>query len=132
VQEGITINGLSLELREDKKKDWRNEPTASYYAAHVIGGAGAFLVSAYGMGDFEEALKRKLVLEMLAGSDQSLPVRPSTLAGEQTSASGRHPSRQMLKQVAASGTSRKCGLVTRTTGRLPIADFIGPIGDLGL
>jgi hypothetical protein len=82
VQEGITINGLSLELREDKKKDWRNEPTASYYAAHVIGGPGAFLVSAYGMGDFEEALKRKLVLEMLAGSDQSLPVRPSTLAGE--------------------------------------------------
>jgi hypothetical protein len=38
VQEGITINGLLLELTEDKKKGWRNEPTASYYPAHVIGG----------------------------------------------------------------------------------------------
>jgi hypothetical protein len=72
VREGMTINGLSLEIREDKKKDWRNEPTASYYAAHVIGGPGAFLVSAYGMGDFEGALKRKLFLEMVARLDQSL------------------------------------------------------------
>ena len=38
MQEGITINGLLLELTEDKKKGWRNEPTASYYPAHVIGG----------------------------------------------------------------------------------------------
>jgi hypothetical protein len=69
VREGITINGLSLEIREDKRKDWRNEPTASYYAAHVIGGPRAFLVSAYGMGAFEGALKRKLVQEMVVRSD---------------------------------------------------------------
>jgi hypothetical protein len=68
-REGITINGLSLEIREDKKKDWRNEPTASYYAAHVIGGPGAFLVSAYGMEDFEGALKRKLAQEMVVRLD---------------------------------------------------------------
>jgi len=72
VREGITINGLSLEIREDKKKDWRNEPTASYYTAHVIGGPGAFLISAHGMEDFEGALKRKLVLEMVVRSDQSV------------------------------------------------------------
>ena len=34
-------------------------------------GPGAFVISAYGMGNFEEALKRKLVLEILAGSDQA-------------------------------------------------------------
>jgi hypothetical protein len=73
VREGITINGLSLEIREDEKKDWRHEPTASYYSAHVIGGPGAFLVSAYGMGDFERALKRKLALEVVARSDPTLP-----------------------------------------------------------
>jgi hypothetical protein len=63
VQEGITINGLLLELREDKKKGWRNSPR------HWR--PGAFVISAYGMGNFDEALKRKLVLEILAGSDQA-------------------------------------------------------------
>lgn len=63
MQEGTTINGLLLELREDKKKGWRNGPRRW--------GPGAFVISAYGMGNFEEALKRKLVLEILAGSDQA-------------------------------------------------------------
>ena len=66
VQEGITINGLSLEILPDKKKDWRFGPTSSYYAAHVIGGPGAFVLSAHGSEAFEETLKRKLSREVVA------------------------------------------------------------------
>jgi hypothetical protein len=63
---GITINGLSLEILPDKKKDWRVGPTTSYYAAHVIGGPGALLLTAHGMEAFEETLKRKLSYELVA------------------------------------------------------------------
>jgi hypothetical protein len=68
-QDGITINGLSLEILPDKTKDWRNGPTTTYYAAHVIGGPGAFLLSAHGMEAFGETLKRKLAHEVVAHAD---------------------------------------------------------------
>ena len=69
VREGITINGLSLEILPDKKKDWRIGLTTSYYAAHVIGGPGALLLTAHGMEAFEETLKRKLSYEVIAHSE---------------------------------------------------------------
>lgn len=69
VREGITINGLSLEILPDEKEDWKIGPTTSYYAAHVIGGPGALLLTAHGMEAFEETLRRKLSLEVIAHSE---------------------------------------------------------------
>ncbi len=56
VAAGVTINGLPL---------IEGEPAlAAYYAANVIGGPGAFLVPAVGMGAFAAAILAKLVSEV--------------------------------------------------------------------
>jgi len=53
---GITINGLAI-LNE--------EPTLDrYYAAKVIGGAGAFLITANDFEDYRRAIKIKLIREI--------------------------------------------------------------------
>lgn len=57
IHKGITINGLPL-------CDGGNTRIADYYARHVIGGPGAFLVAAQGFRDLADAVRRKLVLEI--------------------------------------------------------------------
>lgn len=53
---GITINGLAI-LNEDPSVD-------AYYRANVIGGSGAFLISATDYRDFARAIKLKLIREI--------------------------------------------------------------------
>jgi len=54
--EGITINGLPILHMESDVDD--------YYEKSVIGGPGAFLISARDFTDFAEAVRRKLILEI--------------------------------------------------------------------
>jgi hypothetical protein len=56
VSEGITINGLAI---------LKNEATLDdYYQANVIGGRGAFVVTARDFDDFAEAILAKLIREI--------------------------------------------------------------------
>lgn len=60
VAAGITVNGLPimhLEIDIDE-----------YYARHVIGGPGAFMVPARDFASFQEAIRKKLVLEIAGGA----------------------------------------------------------------
>jgi hypothetical protein len=58
VAEGITINGLAI---------LKNEPLLDgYYERNIMGGQGAFVVTANDFGDFAEAILAKLVREVAA------------------------------------------------------------------
>jgi hypothetical protein len=64
VARGVTINGLAI-LNERPE-------LSEYYAAHVIGGAGSFVVTVDNFEDFGEAIRDKLIkeitgLEIVAG-----------------------------------------------------------------
>ncbi len=64
VGEGIIINGLPLML-DALPPAWYNIPDLDlYYRECVIGGVGAFYIPVQRMEEFEEALIRKLVLEI--------------------------------------------------------------------
>ncbi len=67
VLQGITINGLAV-LHEEPELD-------AYYHRFVIGGVGAFVISARDYTDFAEAIIKKLLheIEMVA----EVPARPS-------------------------------------------------------
>jgi hypothetical protein len=59
VAAGITINGLAVA---------NEQPTlGAYYRAHVIGGAGSFVVTATDYADFARAMRIKLIQEIRAG-----------------------------------------------------------------
>lgn len=55
---GITINGLAI-LNEDSHLD-------AYYARDVIGGTGAFVMTAANYDDFKQAIRLKLIREIAA------------------------------------------------------------------
>ena len=57
VARGITVNALAI-LASDQK-------LLEYFQKHVIGGAGSFAMSADRFEDYPEAIKRKLVREIL-------------------------------------------------------------------
>jgi hypothetical protein len=58
VADGITINGLAI---------LKNEPQLdSYYQANVVGGRGAFVLTASDFDDFAEAIFVKLIREVAA------------------------------------------------------------------
>ena len=57
VAQGITVNALAI-LASDPK-------LLQYFQKHVIGGAGSFAMSADRFEDYPEAIKRKLVREIL-------------------------------------------------------------------
>jgi hypothetical protein len=63
--QGITINGLAI---------LKNEPLLDgYYERNVMGGPGAFVLTANGFDDFAEALLNKLVREVtMAPEDERL------------------------------------------------------------
>lgn len=54
--DGITVNGLAI-LNEETRLD-------RYYLDNVIGGPGAFLITAAGYQDFARAIRRKLIREI--------------------------------------------------------------------
>ncbi len=63
--EGITINGLPLMTREGMGSTWHLDDLDRYYEACVIGGPGAFVIPVLDWDDFAEAVRRKLILEMV-------------------------------------------------------------------
>lgn len=76
VAEGMTINGLAILSNEG---GGQSIGLAAYFEGSVIGGPGAFVVTAERRADFGEAMRRKLVLE-IAGtslSEDSEPLRSS-------------------------------------------------------
>lgn len=68
VAAGITINGLAI-LNEEAGVD-------RYYADHVIGGPGAFLMTAQNYETFQRAIRRKLVREITGAGVAVAPDAP--------------------------------------------------------
>ncbi|MGH6946265.1 MAG: DUF1194 domain-containing protein, partial [Kiloniellales bacterium] len=62
---GITVNGLAI-LNEDPTVD-------SYYQYNVIGGTGAFVMTASGYSDFADAIRAKLIREISGAPVALLP-----------------------------------------------------------
>ena len=76
VAAGVTINGLAI-LDGDSRLE-------SYYQSHVIGGTGAFVVTARGFADFARAIRLKLLREInpvVARGRQDPPVTHGHHAG---------------------------------------------------
>ncbi|MEL6808605.1 MAG: DUF1194 domain-containing protein [Pseudomonadota bacterium] len=64
---GMTINGLPLMTKDDSITSRYNiDDLDVYYTACVIGGSGAFVLPVTDWAEFEEAVRRKLVLEIAA------------------------------------------------------------------
>ena len=60
--EGITINALPILRPEDGRRAGAN--LEAEYSERIIGGPGAFMVTAEGRSTFADAVRRKLVLEI--------------------------------------------------------------------
>lgn len=67
VAQGIVINGLPLLTREGMGSQWHLEGLDLYYEACVIGGLGAFVLPVLDWDDFAEAVKKKMVMEIVIG-----------------------------------------------------------------
>jgi len=63
--QGIVINGLPLMTREGMGSQWHIDDLDFYYRDCVIGGPGAFVIPVRDWNDFADAVRRKLVLEMV-------------------------------------------------------------------
>lgn len=61
---GITINGLPI-LEAAEPSGTFVSKLESYYSEYVIGGPGCFLIAAKGNRNFAEAIRRKLVEELM-------------------------------------------------------------------
>lgn len=61
---GMTINALALNFRGGGMSGPFGEPLIEHFRRDVIGGFGAFAIAVATSGDFVDALKRKLVLEI--------------------------------------------------------------------
>lgn len=67
IAQGITINGLPLMTHgADVFARWSIPDLDAYYTACVIGGTGAFVLPVTDWAEFEDAVRRKLVLEIAA------------------------------------------------------------------
>ena len=69
--QGITINGVAI-LNEEPR-------LARYYAAGVVGGDGAFLLTADDYEDFARAIRKKLFFEIIGP-----PIVQAPLSGDQS------------------------------------------------
>ncbi len=76
VKEGIVINGLPILIRPSTLP--RGITLDQYYEACVIGGPGSFTISVTDVADFEEAIRRKLILE-IAGVEPTVMRAAETL-----------------------------------------------------
>jgi hypothetical protein len=79
VAAGLTINALAINSNDESAFS-NGIPLATQYADHVIGGPGAFVTVADGLGSFRETLLAKLVREIsgLGLSAPRLAGRPRT------------------------------------------------------
>ena len=62
---GITINGLPLMTREGLGAQWHLDDLDLYYRDCVIGGPTAFVIPVLDWAHFPDAVRRKLVLELV-------------------------------------------------------------------
>lgn len=74
--QGIVINGLPLMTQEGLGSDFQLQSLDTYYRTCVIGGPFAFAIPVFDWVDFEEAVKRKLVLE-IAGLEPDRAIQPA-------------------------------------------------------
>lgn len=87
VDQGITINGLPIMLKTGFPSGFFDVQNLDlYYEDCVIGGFGAFLVTVQDVGEFADAIRRKLILE-IAGrmpSPRAIPAQwtPAQSMGE--------------------------------------------------
>lgn len=89
VADGVTINGLSIGLAAPRGAEARRvlfQPERlnlqTYFESAVIGGPGAFVINADGMGDFATAIRRKLVVEIAERNPAAVdPALVSRIAG---------------------------------------------------
>jgi len=65
VRKGVTVNGLPIVNDRPSRPPWPEPPIDEYYRDHVIGGPGAFYVVAKDFASFGEAVRRKLVREIV-------------------------------------------------------------------
>ncbi|MEM7732516.1 MAG: DUF1194 domain-containing protein [Pseudomonadota bacterium] len=77
LSKSITINGLPLMTNEEFVSFWDIEDLDVYYRNCVIGGPGSFMIPVTDWQDFEEAVRRKLVLEIagLPPQEQVIPAQ---------------------------------------------------------
>ena len=81
VAKGVTINGLVI--LSDRPMTWNPEHTnppgglVNYFRDNVIGGAGAFVVSAENFNSFGQAIIRKLIAE-IAEAPAPQPAEPAS------------------------------------------------------
>jgi hypothetical protein len=89
VAAGITVNALPIIDRRTigtfdghiaYSSGWGPSGVAEFYRRDVIGGPGSFMVEANDYSVFGEALKRKLLLELVTPDDKRAPVRTQTAA----------------------------------------------------
>ncbi|GGE46125.1 DUF1194 domain-containing protein [Actibacterium pelagium] len=76
--EGAIINGLPLMTNDGTYSRWHLDDLDTYYRECVIGGPGSFLIPVFSWGQFADAIKRKLVLEIAAAPAPFAPeqIRP--------------------------------------------------------
>lgn len=74
---GIAINGLPLMTKEGMGWQWHLDDLDEYYRHCVIGGPSAFMIPVLKWEHFPEAVRRKLVLELvgLPPQPESAPLR---------------------------------------------------------
>ncbi|RVT85623.1 DUF1194 domain-containing protein [Rhodobacteraceae bacterium CCMM004] len=63
--QGLVINGLPLMTRDMIGRGWHLEDLDLYYLDCVIGGPGAFVIPVVDWSEFAEAVRRKLILEIV-------------------------------------------------------------------
>jgi hypothetical protein len=75
LKDGIVINGLPILIRPTTFRMLAVPFTLDqYYKDCVIGGPGSFMITVANVADFEQAIRRKLVLEIAAIEPQVIPV----------------------------------------------------------
>ncbi len=72
---GITVNGLPIMLHADPFSGYSIPNLDLYYQDCVIGGPGAFLVTVKDIQQIEEAIRRKLVLEIAGATPKIIPAQ---------------------------------------------------------
>lgn len=75
VEQGIVINGLPLMTGGGFSSAYDVANLDDYYSNCVIGGPGAFMVPVDAWGQFPEAIRRKLVLELAATRPAAIPAQ---------------------------------------------------------
>jgi len=72
IAQGVTINGLAIQNEEPR--------LGAYYSEHVIGGAGAFVLTVDRFEDFADGIRKKLLREIggmaIAASSEPEGTRP--------------------------------------------------------